>query len=139
MAGSFRRLLRNLRTGAAQRIADLLQGEPPPARPPARRSADDILAELLNRSEVPRIHPDEAEQRVREMMAGEICDLRVAYQVAHARASGRAGMIYIEHICLSEDCPHEYMMRLPGPLTREVAERDAAIKANVDRRWFWRS
>lgn len=102
----------------------------------ARKTADQILAEIL-RPPPPRLDPDEAERRVREMMAGEVCDLRVAWQVVQARESGRAGYLFMEHICLSADCPHEYMMRLPGPLTREAAERDEAGRATVRRWTLW--
>lgn len=145
MSGSFAKLIRNLRTGAAERISRFLRGQVDAEHErefKARARIDRAkLDGILRGSEIviPKVHPDEAEQRVREMMVGEICDLRVAFQVAQARARGQGSMLHIEHICLSADCPHDYMLRLPGPLTREAAERDAEIKAAVDRQWFWRS
>jgi hypothetical protein len=93
------------------------------------RSVDDLVLACGFHEPEPRLSPDEAERRVREKLAAETDDLYVAWQVVNARSEGRAWIRWIEHICLSPDCPHDYMMRLPGPLTREVAERIAAFKA----------
>lgn len=97
---------------------------------------DDVLLQAcgLRPKPVRRDDLDAVEAEVRRWMAGNIDDLKVSFQVAHARCEGHPSMLMIEHYCLAgsmEACirSHGYMMRCAGPITREVHEQEQRIIA----------
>lgn len=71
-------------------------------------------------------------------MAGEVDDLKVSYQVVHARASGARGPRIVLHTCLAGSMAgcvaagHGYYLRLPGPLTKEAHEDEQRRIARFD-------